>query len=192
MSLSKQRFRQAGLSDHRRQGLRTNVVADVMECNRHHTHLSIYDAAILPVARRLMPVFAEPMRLNDCDELSKGALQARQDTGNPTVALVEARPGNMAATRKRRPHVKRTENGARRRRSCERAGSGSANAQSTYPATARSSWSFTSSNERPCTARSRSRQNASHSPWCPRATQNSVAGPVSPAARCAGVTASMS
>ena len=69
MSPSKQRFRQAGLSDHRRQGLRTNVVADVVERNRHHPHLSIHDAAILPVARSVMPVFAEPMRLYDCDEL---------------------------------------------------------------------------------------------------------------------------
>jgi len=70
-SLAKKRLRETRLSNHRSQSFRPNVVVGIVVGNGHHSHLTIHDTAIMAMARSVVPMQDETVRLDDRDELTE-------------------------------------------------------------------------------------------------------------------------
>src|ERR1051326_4059639 len=92
----------------------------------YHSNLPAKFSAKTPVATALVAHLGKAVRLQDSDEFPKGAFQAGQETGNPTVESLSRFLPEMVLTKKRKAQRRRTKKGARRPSSCERAGSLSA------------------------------------------------------------------
>src|SRR5258705_10785959 len=103
----------------------------------------------------------ETIGLKDFDEFLESAFQAWHWAANPIGPSCPARLKTVERNN-RNAHINLTKNGALRFSNCDRVGSGASMARSTYISMATPRDWHTSSNEWPCTARSRSRQIASH------------------------------
>ena len=74
-------FRYAGLTNDGCQGFRLHVIALRVAGNRHVADLAAYGAAILPVARAMMPRKDEAVGLDDADDIAE--FHAAQGTVKP-------------------------------------------------------------------------------------------------------------
>jgi hypothetical protein len=129
---AKQIFRKTRLADHRFEGSGPDFVGGIVAGDRYKPSLTARHALVLTVAA-LLPVKMKFMRLKDRYEFSECAFQAGHVTGNsigPEASRLALR--EIVARNNRHPQINLTENGASRDSNRERAGSGSASADSTY------------------------------------------------------------
>lgn len=125
-----------------------------------------------------MPDTLELVLFKNRDEVKKCAFQAGHVMNSTVAGLPSRRVARISRVDQntRQAHMRRTRNGAFRASSLDRFGSGSASAVWTYISIASVRSRRTSSNDSPWTARSKSRQNASHwEPW-PLATHRTALG----------------
>jgi len=95
-------------------------------------HLTIGLPAVLAMAAAGGLLLDKPVGVEDGDEVPERALQAGHATGNPIGGSFGRLPGRATVARNSRAaQASRTRNGARRRSSRERTGSGSFMAVST-------------------------------------------------------------